>query len=107
MYQYVIEHYQPDRLIGSHWFWKKRQTAFKFNPDRVGNFGHLENLCTRDFCQAIASGKPLEASIYKKSWGISGVAILLAQNKPADAVYLMDVSRHQLIAVSSVNPDSR
>jgi hypothetical protein len=107
VYQYILEHYQPSQLIASHWFWKKRQTPLKFNFNRVGNFGHLENLCTHDFCQAIAGGQPLQASIYKKSWGLSGVAILPDRNQPADAVYLMDASRHQLIAASSVNPDTR
>ena len=105
VYQYVIEHYQPYQLVASHWFWKKRQKPLKFNPDRIGNFGHIENLCRPTFCQSIASGQPLEVSVQRKSWGVNGIAILPEQNKPADAVYLTDVNSQKLISASSVTPD--
>ncbi|MEB3830438.1 hypothetical protein [Phormidium sp. CCY1219] len=89
IYQYILQEYQPYRLVQSHWFWKRRDRDYR--------------LATSNTIQGVLDNIP-ETEIWKgQTIAISGWAILPQQNKPPDAVFLSYGSDNKLIAVDPVN----
>jgi hypothetical protein len=48
--RYVMEHYEPFRLVGEHWFWHRRESPPRFTTEPVGSADvtSLEGTCKKD-----------------------------------------------------------
>ncbi|MEA5523055.1 hypothetical protein [Limnoraphis robusta] len=93
IYQNILQKYRPDKLIQSHWFWKRSDrplTLIETNPNINTLNGFVEVLPN----QVISRNDVVE---------LSGWAVLPEKQKPADAVYLSYGDQNQLIAVGKVN----
>ena len=91
IYQYFLNHYQPYKLIESHWFWRRntQQPTFTLAP-ATASYGNISS----PLQEKLIKGKPVI---------LRGTATLPQQNKIADAVYLSYGVNNQLIEVAQVN----
>lgn len=106
IYQYIITHYEPYRLIASHWFWKKRDKPITFVPQKLTSVGNIDTLCSSpEKCEALNESSQLKIKA-KHNNLLKGFALSPQQNRPADAVYLSYGKDDQLIAVTSVQSDT-
>jgi hypothetical protein len=93
IYQNILQKYRPDKLIQSHWFWKRSDrplTLIKTNP----------NINTLNGFVEVIPNEPIYRNDIVE---LSGWAVLPEKQKPADAVYLSYGDQNQLIAVGKVN----
>jgi hypothetical protein len=93
IYENVLQQYRPDKLVQSHWFWKRSNRPLSFietNPQTNFQNGFIEVL-------------PPEVIYRNDVIEMSGWAVLPEKQKPADAVYLSYGDQNQLITVGKVN----
>jgi hypothetical protein len=106
LFDYIVEAYQPDRIVGGQWFWHRSQHPLTWaKTDRLA-VGSIDRYCKQsiDNCQPILpTDPPIQLRRGKHSF-LLGFARLPQDNRLADAVYLSDADRH-LIGVHRVNGD--
>ncbi|MGL5080548.1 MAG: hypothetical protein ACRC8A_03590 [Microcoleaceae cyanobacterium] len=88
IYQDVMKHYKPYKIIQSHWFWKRSDRPLKFTQVNGMN-GFVEGVPTHP----VKRGEAIS---------LGGWAILPEKLKPADAVYLSN-GQNQLLEAGIVN----
>jgi hypothetical protein len=106
LFDYIIEAYQPDRLVGGQWFWHRSKQPLTWAKTDQLAVGSIDRHClqSNDNCQPILSTDP-PLKLHRGKYNfLLGFARPPQDNRLADAVYLSDRDRH-LISVHRVNGD--
>ncbi|MBE9040042.1 hypothetical protein IQ235_04455 [Oscillatoriales cyanobacterium LEGE 11467] len=107
--QYFLDRYRPDRLVAERWLWRRNETPLQLTRN-VASSGTLDRWCVVESereCKAMPPpGERQKLRQKKRIYTLEGSAVLSAQNRPADAVYLSYGNSDRLVAAARVNPDA-